>query len=45
MQRVVKHKKERKQNEIEDPVDRDIELPSKRVMKEISDNEMNEKPS
>jgi hypothetical protein len=42
MQRAVKPKKERKQ-EIEDPVDRDIELLSKRVMKEISDNETNEK--
>lgn len=41
MQRAAK--KER--NQAEDSVDRDIELLSKRVMKEISDNETNEKSS
>ena len=41
MQRAAK--KER--NQAEDPVDKDIELLSKRVMKEISDNETNEKSS
>ncbi len=43
MQRAVKSKKEREQ--VEDPVERDIDLLSKRVMKEISDNEINEKSS